>query len=339
VFISCGQSTPGERKTAADVKRVLKRRRFSTYVATEVHSSRGLAQNIYAHLTSAEYFLFIDFRREAIGLDRRGCYRGSLFSNQELGIASYLESNLLPFLQEDVRREGILDVIQGNPISFKDPGELPDLVRKHIVKEGWDAGHRQELRIETTQTPPGHAWIPAPFFRVIPAGEYVYHELNLRNLHRLTLATNCIIQVVGCRGPSFERRGTLDVIELKFKHITTPVVTLPARSSRHFDAIVVRKDTERGPFAIPGILNPTYIDSESILAQYLMTKPGDYEIDLQVHSREFGTGKETIRFHLGQTWEEAQLSLAPRGPPDFEHRESKRFHHPKLNRTGDQSPP
>jgi hypothetical protein len=314
VFVSCGQARPSERKAASAIDRELGKLGFCPYVAIEAHSSKGLTENIFSHLATADYFLFVDFRRDQIGKRHEGRYRGSLFSNQELGIASFIQTDLLPFVQNKIRREGILGAIQGNAISFPYPKRVPDLVRQYVWKEKWDPGNRRELRIE-----PGleidYALLPQ-IFRVISQGEYVYYHLRLRNLHSRILATNCIIQIVGARGPSFTVSSTPDVIEMKFKHITSPQVILPAGARRSFDAIVVRKNENGPPFAIPGIVHPTYVDSERLYHQYAMTTPGQHTFDLRVHSSEFGSSLQRLRFYLGEKWEQCRLEVMPPERPE-----------------------
>jgi hypothetical protein len=47
-----------------------------------------LTENIFRHLKASEYYVFIDFCREVID---NASYRGSLFVNQELAIATFLQ--------------------------------------------------------------------------------------------------------------------------------------------------------------------------------------------------------------------------------------------------------
>src|SRR5690349_6319273 len=100
VFISCGQNGDREQEIAERVRDKLRGLGFCPYLAFEVHSSKALTDGIYAHLRTAEYFLFVDFARELLesGPDRRG----SLFSNQELAIASYLELECLYFTEAGI---------------------------------------------------------------------------------------------------------------------------------------------------------------------------------------------------------------------------------------------
>ena len=90
VFISCGQSKDtDEPKIAEKISKRLTALGFDPYVAVAQQSLRGLKENIFEQLSRSEYFLFVDFKRER--LEGTSDHRGSLFSNQELALASFLE--------------------------------------------------------------------------------------------------------------------------------------------------------------------------------------------------------------------------------------------------------
>ncbi len=66
---------------------------FEVYVAPDQHSLEGFTQNILSNLEKSEYYLFIDFIREEIENKEEKSktsrnFRGSLFTHQELGIAT-----------------------------------------------------------------------------------------------------------------------------------------------------------------------------------------------------------------------------------------------------------
>ena len=87
VFISCGQKKEtNEIEVANTIGRVLEDMGFEPYIATQEQTLLGLRENIFWHLTTSEYFLFIDFIREQFANSPE--HRGSLFSHQELAIAS-----------------------------------------------------------------------------------------------------------------------------------------------------------------------------------------------------------------------------------------------------------
>ena len=87
IFISCGQQeNTGERKIANDICQKLIEMGFEVYVATQEQSPKGIKENIFWRLDESEYLIFIDFKREQLV---SGEYKGSLFSHQELAIATY----------------------------------------------------------------------------------------------------------------------------------------------------------------------------------------------------------------------------------------------------------
>src|SRR6266496_784782 len=97
VFMSCGQRDKEEKRIAALMEEKLVSLGFEPYVAIHKQSTGSLMKNILKALKDCEYYLFIDFKREQIIPEANKDksmptnYRGSLFSNQELAIAAYLE--------------------------------------------------------------------------------------------------------------------------------------------------------------------------------------------------------------------------------------------------------
>ena len=93
---------------------------------------------IIKHLKLSDYYLFIDFAREAVfPIDKsfkpnnlKKCpRRGSLFTHQELAIAAILEfENSIFFRQDGVKLEGIGQYLMTNAHEFNTVDELPDLV-------------------------------------------------------------------------------------------------------------------------------------------------------------------------------------------------------------------
>lgn len=82
VFISCGQRKGSpEEKIALEIYEKLRALGYDPWLAIEEQTLKGLKENIFPHLDSSEYFLFIDFKREKIvpGNIRSTGRRGSLF--------------------------------------------------------------------------------------------------------------------------------------------------------------------------------------------------------------------------------------------------------------------
>jgi hypothetical protein len=142
VFISCGQRIDREISIGKSVEDFIKGKGFETYFAERVHSPDALTDNIFKFLGRSEYFVFIDFKREEINKD---VYRGSLFVNQEVAIATFLKIPGAGFCEKGVKREGILAYQIYNEAFFEDGTEIIRSL-EDIIKT-WDANSVNELEI------------------------------------------------------------------------------------------------------------------------------------------------------------------------------------------------
>jgi hypothetical protein len=150
VFISCGQTTgTDELETAREIANRLVALEFDPYIALQEQTLLGLRENIFERLAYSEYFVFVDFKREQLMGVNPPAFRGSLFSHQELALASYLEMPLLAFQETGVKRDdGILRFLQANAIQFSDRHLLPNVVADKIRERKWDPHWRNELVLE-----------------------------------------------------------------------------------------------------------------------------------------------------------------------------------------------
>ena len=107
---------------------------FDPYIAVAEQTLRGLRENIFEQLRKSEYFLFVDFKRELlVSMESQVC-RGSLFSHQELAIASFLNIDVLAFQEKGVKQtDGLLQFLQTNCISFTDKHTLPSVVADNVL--------------------------------------------------------------------------------------------------------------------------------------------------------------------------------------------------------------
>jgi len=106
VFISCGQNKATDE---VDVARLIRQRLqelgFDPYVAVEEQSLRGLTENICSQLENSECFIFVDFKREQLAECQQTDYRGSVFSHQELALASLLQIPVAAFQENGVKSD------------------------------------------------------------------------------------------------------------------------------------------------------------------------------------------------------------------------------------------
>jgi len=142
VFISCGQGNRKEKGIGKSVQDYFAGRGFETYFAEAVHSSEGLTENIFRFLNQSEYFVFIDFKRENLSANE---HRGSLFVNQEIAMATFLNLIGVGFVEKGVKREGILEYRIYNAIPFEDETEIINSL-DGLTKD-WDINSVNELLI------------------------------------------------------------------------------------------------------------------------------------------------------------------------------------------------
>jgi len=145
VFISCGQRE-GERNVADAVAEWFTARGFRPYVALDAQSIQDVNSGILGELRRSDYYVFIDFRREALAGDEQGECRGSLFSHQELAIAYAMGFEHAVFFREcGVRLEGVCAYMASNATIFDNRSEVSSLVADAVERRGWHPGYSRNL--------------------------------------------------------------------------------------------------------------------------------------------------------------------------------------------------
>ncbi len=143
VFISCGQRD-SERQIAQAVADWFSSRGFRPYVPLEAQSVQDINSGIIRELRRADYYVFFDFRREALA--GSGEHRGSLFSHQELAIAYATGfEHALFFREADVALEGFAAFMASNATIFNDRALLPVLVADAVGRRGWAPDYSRNL--------------------------------------------------------------------------------------------------------------------------------------------------------------------------------------------------
>lgn len=228
VFISCGQGSDQERQIAREVGAQLDSLGFDYYIAVEEQSLRGLKDNIFSQLGSSEYFLFIDFKREQFANSSE--YRGSLFSQQELAIASYLDLPVMAFRERGVKKlDGLMTFLQGNAVEFSDPRELLGLIRSQLTKNGWRPDWKDSISVS----------IPVRFVDVQQVNGAQrparFYHLEVKNHNPQRMALNCTGYVESVyRMPEGELISS-PTVELRWAGFALPQVAIPPLTSRLLD--------------------------------------------------------------------------------------------------------
>ena len=146
VFISCGQRK-GEREVVSKVATWFSDEGFRPYVALEAQSILDINSGIIRELRRADYYVFIDFRREKMeARNQPDVFRGSLFSHQELAIAYVLGfDNAIFFRETGVGLEGFGAFLMTNATLFQDRATLPALVADAVRRRRWSSRYSRNL--------------------------------------------------------------------------------------------------------------------------------------------------------------------------------------------------
>lgn len=284
VFISCGQSKhTDEASIARDIDQGLQELGFEPYVAIQEQSLRGLKENLFGQLSRSEYFIFVDFKREQL-IENPPVHRGSLFSHQELALASYLDMTMLAFQESGVKQDdGILQFLQANATPFTDRHSLPGVIADEVRRRKWDPHWRNELVLERDPAQRGDsidsAGRPRGFFHI-----------SVCNRHCHNTATNCCVYLERAARLNPWAEIALNAAELKWSGYVLPSVHIPPRTVRKFDAFFIHHD-------LPGLLGfATFSDSEEFIPHIEGT--GLYELRYVVISDNFAPAHGSFILNL-----------------------------------------
>jgi hypothetical protein len=235
IFVSCGQTkNSDEIEIAAAVVAELKLLGFEPWLAVENQTLKGIQEFVFDALQTSEYFILLDFRRERIGRTR--FRRGSLFSHQELAIASFLGIELLAFRESETTLEGLLSFVGGNAKIFDDRKMLPnmvaDAVRDLLETRKWSIAWRNELLLERDSTQYADAaWRNGDTGR--------YFQIMVRNRHPHKVARNCYAYLQKATRLDSGLTVPLNTFELKWDGFVLPYANVLPLQFRRFDAACV----------------------------------------------------------------------------------------------------
>jgi hypothetical protein len=132
IFISCGQRTIEERELGKRISSLVEEKTgLRGYFAEYQTSLEGLTENIFTALYNSTGFISIMHKRDLINNDK-GQYRGSVWIEQEISIASFIVQSLkksIPskcYIEKGIIQEGVRGYIILNPIEFSNTQEILD---------------------------------------------------------------------------------------------------------------------------------------------------------------------------------------------------------------------
>jgi hypothetical protein len=285
IFISCGQREDlGEIEIAHKIATILDKEGFEPYVATKQQTLQGLKENIFNRLAESEYFLFVDFRREQIqGNTNPDCYRGSVFSQQELAVAAHQDIEVIAFQEEGVRPlEGILAYMQANCIRFNNARVL------EIVKDrGWSSNWKNSLSIEAEVS------VQRDVLRLPENVHADFYHLLVRNNHLKKTARNVYGYLERVTDLKTGARVDFEAAEFKWAGYILPNATIPPERRRKLDAFWL-------PYTNPN--NPqfnAFTDSTQFIPR--LRGPGEWKLEYSVISDTVRGASRHFRLHLDGT--------------------------------------
>jgi hypothetical protein len=260
VFISCGQNrSSDELATAQAIAAALQLEGFATYIAVEQQTLAGVRDNIFNRLRDAEYYVFVDFVRERLLDSPDSEHRGSLFTHQELALASYLEKDVVAFQEKGVRSlDGLIAFLQANCRTFSDRSALPNLVLTEVRSRGWSKAAQNRLRLE----------LPTPPFMDLtivddpakPQGRFFH--LRVVNGHPTRAALGCYAYLDRVAEAGTVRPVQYETAELMWAGYVMPNAVIAPTSSRLLAAFYVAHNDPTVPqfqmFTVSGRFRPWF---------------------------------------------------------------------------------
>lgn len=285
IFISCGQDkNTDEVGIARRIAECLEKKEFDPYIATEQQTLRGLKENIFEEISSSEYFLFIDFKREK--LNNSDICRGSLFSHQELAVASFLDIPVVAFQECGAKfDDGILKILQANCTPFTDRNTLADLVVDKVTSAGWKSGWKNQLILERDSSCQYE-----DAFRLPEKKNARFFHITVRNLNPYKHARNCYAFLERVYNSNKKELIPTRSIEFKWAGYTLPNATILPGSSRYIDGFYVFHDLPTTP------LFNLFADSSYFIPR--IKGPGDYDLTYLVVSDNFRVVRSQFKLHL-----------------------------------------
>jgi hypothetical protein len=140
IFISCGQYTLAEKQLGKQISELVRTLTDCVpFFAEEVQDLNGLDANILSALHDCVGFITVMHPRGEIRRPNGSVVRASVWIEQEIAIATYIQRvekrtlQIIAFKHKSVGREGIRDLIHLNPFEFTDEAEILTELPKRLA--------------------------------------------------------------------------------------------------------------------------------------------------------------------------------------------------------------
>jgi len=294
IFLSCGQASSEEKAFATNLKKRLegKRYNFQVFVAISESTIKELDRELLDHLKTSDYFLCINFRREIISdVHKEQCgYRGSLYTNQEIAMASAVgfgSENMLIFSQKGIMPDGLLKTLVRNDCEFSDNEELSKLIFEKIAK--WSYQYSRCLLVSDVYFNGGpwdwrgkKEWIAV---------------MKVENRRSQWIATNCVAHLKSLKNGSGEEKNLEETYPLKACGIEQYSHTVWPHSTVKFDMLSIQVGKT-------DLFLHTQYDREY---QAIVQGPGIYFLSYEVYAEYFPVIEVNVDLAVGMDFSATRL--------------------------------
>ena len=313
VFISCGpQKVTDEIEVAHKIAEKLSDKGFEPYIGQEDGTLKGLKENTLKRLGASEYLILVHFKNERIFKPREdgtlldtGKHRGSILSHEVFAVSAACDVDFLVFEEQGIKEdERISRLVEVDFVEFTDRHGVSDLVVEKVEEKKWNPKWRNELTLEAGKkdfedTP--HISMQEKSFR--------YYYVRAKNYHHDKIAYQCAAYLEKVKILSTGEEREFDLMEFKWKGITTERVVIPPTRDRAFDAFRLRYDS---PSVAYFGINQLLIDYTGYLVKYSLAGPGDFEVTFIVFSENFPPARETFKLHIGTKLDDVEFAKVSR---------------------------
>jgi hypothetical protein len=264
-------------------------------------------ENIFPRLEESEYYIFIDFKREElIQTSKMNVYRGSLFSHQELAVATFLGKPVIAFQEEGLkRRDGILGFIQANCIPFSERQSLPERIKEEVKKAKWSPTWQNKLIMQRQYKQYEEAVSPSLGI----SRKARWYHIRVQNDHNKKTAVDCVAYLKSYKKIKIDKQKNvtagktiqMEPVEFKWKGVNIKEVLIQPGDWRLFDAFYVFQDSQH---IVHLAANHFLIDFQGYLEQYTLEGPGDFELTYIIYSANFPHVESTFMLHIGNRYDE-----------------------------------
>lgn len=308
LFLSCGQNPDyHERETAKAIAETLGVRGlgFEAFYAPDVQTTKSAVETIFRELRAADYYVFIDFKREKLtkpGKTKPDGHRGSLFTHQEFAIACFLDLPMISFQEKGVEPlHGIVGAVLANSTPFGDREHLARLIRSTVSEKlesgEWCLESGNQLKMSATPQDQDLAHWPDGW-------EVLHYHIRIANPHCTRPATSCFAYIQKISDKLTGRDLPIYTCELKWEGTPLQGIRIGPGSMRGLDAFVVQAAPDRSLIFKP------CTDAVNHIVQ--LKGPQRLEVTYVVTSNEFPDAASTFNIDYdGTSVTRFELSSGP----------------------------